>query len=59
MPRPAPTIAAKSIPEVSKVQQQVSTMKPKVSGVSTGQEHISQNISDRLLAHAVIGLLEY
>lgn len=55
MPKPVPTMAAKTVPEVPKVQQQVSTVKPKTSGSNAGQEHISQNISDRLLAHAVTG----
>lgn len=57
IPMAAPKTVLKPIPEVPKQKQQVSTKEQKPMQVSVvgGNEAISQNLSDRHLAHAVTG----
>lgn len=56
-PMSVPKLLARPMPEVPKQKQQVSTKEQKPMQVSVvgGNESISQNLSDRHLAHAVTG----
>jgi predicted chitinase len=55
-PRATPVVMAKAVPDVPKVQQQVSSSSRKPQSATMGvNEQIGQNISDRHLAHAVTG----